>query len=165
MRSVIIESPFSSGTLISIPDVVARNERYLDACMLACLRRDESPYASHGLYTRPGVLKDILPDERKLGMMAGWCWLEVMSAAGLNGLSVVYLDLGMSSGMEDGIKRARALGVEIEERRLGGLWAKCGDPTWGEEKSIGIYCKAGDTAGTVPGPQHTHFCPRWRARV
>src|SRR5208337_818401 len=73
--------------------------------------------------------------------------------------------LGMSSGMEDGIKRARALGVEIEERRLGGLWAKCGDPTWGEEKSIGIYCKAGYTAGTVPGPQHTHFCPLWRARV
>jgi hypothetical protein len=168
MRPVIVESPYSSSTPISIPEVVARNELYLNACMRdALVNRKETPYASHGLYTRPGVLRDTTPEERKLGMEAGWRWLEVMYLAGrgseVKGLTAVYLDLGMSSGMERGIIKARALGIEVEERRLGGLWAKCGDPTWGEEKSIGVYCMAGDTAGTVPGPQHAYFCPLWRA--
>jgi hypothetical protein len=169
MRPVIIESPYSSDTPVSIPAVVARNERYLNACLRDSLLRGEAPYASHGLYTRAGVLRDTVPGERRHGMEAGWRWLEVMHRAGIGltpserGRTVVYLDLGMSSGMEHGIARARALGIEVEERHLGGLWAKCGNPAWGEDKSVGVYCKPGDTAGSVLGPQHEHFCPLWRA--
>lgn len=47
MRLVIIESPFAGD--------VVRNLRYLRACMRDCLRRGEAPYASHALYTQPGV--------------------------------------------------------------------------------------------------------------
>jgi hypothetical protein len=168
MRPVIIESPYSSGTPVSIPEVVARNERYLNACLRDSLLRGEAPYASHGLYTRSGVLDDTVAEERKHGMEAGWRWLEVMYRAGLasgtegQGLSAVYLDLGMSSGMERGIIKAHALGVEVNERRLGGLWAKCGNPAWGADRSIGIYCKAGDTDGSMTGPKHAHYCPLWR---
>jgi hypothetical protein len=160
MRPVIIESPYSSGTPISIPEVVARNEHYLNACLRDCLLQGEAPYASHGLYTRPDVLRDTLPEERKRGMEAGWEWLEVMSLAGFTsntwkGLSAVYLDLGMSSGMERGIAKARGFGIEIEERRLGELWAECGTPFG----LAGIACKAHSQS---LGPQHAYSCPLWR---
>ena len=109
MRLVIIESPYAGD--------VENNERYARACLHDSLMRGEAPIASHLLYTQPGVLDDTEPNERQHGIDAGLAWREVAQA------SIVYADLGISSGMEYGIAKAKESGVEIEYRKLGGVWS------------------------------------------
>ncbi len=70
MRLVILESPFAATEKHTVAD----HERYARACMRDCLERGEAPFASHLLYTQPGVLDDTKPDERALGMKAGFAW-------------------------------------------------------------------------------------------
>jgi hypothetical protein len=108
MRRVVIESPFAGD--------VKLNLRYLRACMRDCLLRGEAPIASHALYTQPGVLDDDNPEDRKLGMGAGWAWHSVADAV------IMYMDRGVSKGMELGAAHARELGIPIEERWLGDYW-------------------------------------------
>lgn len=109
MRRVVIESPFAGN--------VSLNLRYLRAAMRDCLLRGEAPYASHGLYTQDGVLDDGIPDEREHGIQAGFAWRSAAEA------TVVYDDLGITKGMDYGIKHAEKGGRPIEYRRLGGEWA------------------------------------------
>lgn len=108
VRRVIIESPYAGD--------VEKNLRYLRACMRDCLLRGEAPYASHGLYTQPGVLDDTVPAERELGMLAGFAYRDAVDA------SVVYLDLGMSRGMQAGLNDAMVKKRPCEERYLGADW-------------------------------------------
>lgn len=108
MRLVIIESPFAGN--------VKRNLAYVRACMRDCLLRGEAPFASHALYTQPGVLDDKIPDERKLGIRAGLEWGAMAET------TVVYDNLGITSGMKAGITRAENLGRPIEHRRLPDDW-------------------------------------------
>jgi hypothetical protein len=82
-----------------------------------CLKRHEAPFASHLLYTQPGVLRDEVPQERTRGIEAGLAWGLKAEA------TVVYTDLGISPGMKLGIERAKAAGRPVEERSLGPLWA------------------------------------------
>jgi len=91
--------------------------------MKDCLHRGEAPYASHALYTQAGVLDDTLPEERKLGMEAGFAWRDVVEA------SIVYNDLGISKGMQTGIDDAIAKGRPVEYRTLG--------PKWNKSKTLG----------------------------
>jgi hypothetical protein len=107
---VIIESPFAGA--------VAQNVAYLRACMADAIHRGEAPFASHGLYTQPGVLRDDVPEERTLGIDAGFAWREVASK------TVVYQDLGITRGMRYGIEHAEKLGHVIEYRKLGEFWWK-----------------------------------------
>jgi hypothetical protein len=81
--------------------------------MRDCVLRGESPYASHGLLTQPGVLRDDVPHERKLGIEAGFAWRDVAE------LTAVYTDRGVSDGMQLGIDHAVKLGHAIEYRKLG----------------------------------------------
>jgi hypothetical protein len=104
MRKVIVESPYAGD--------VERNTRYARAAMHDCLKRGEAPYASHLLYTQPGVLDDDIPEERTLGIEAGLVWGEAADA------TVVYTDLGTSRGMMFGVERARQAGRPIEYRML-----------------------------------------------
>lgn len=110
MRLVVIESPFAGD--------VARNLRYLRACMRDCLIRGEAPFASHALYTQPGVLDDSSPEHRKLGMGAGFAWRPFADAI------VVYIDLGITPGMAAGIADAVRCGhgSRIVHRSLGDDW-------------------------------------------
>lgn len=113
MRRVVVETPFAGD--------VARNLRYLRACMRDCLKRDEAPYASHAIYTQPGVLDDGDAEERTNGIQAGFQWRGVADA------TVVYTDLGMSGGMKAGIGAASAMIVngaqhKVEYRTLGADW-------------------------------------------
>lgn len=85
MKLVIIESPYAGE--------VERNLAYVRACMRDALARGEAPFASHALYTQPGVLDDLNPIERKLGIEAGFAWGEHAH------LHVFYTDLGWSRGM------------------------------------------------------------------
>jgi len=108
MRRVILESPFAGD--------VEANLAYARACLADCLRRGEAPLASHLLYTQPGVLDDDDPAERALGIEAGLAWGAFADA------TVVYQDLGISRGMQQGINRADAEGRDVEFRWLDGGW-------------------------------------------
>lgn len=108
MRLVIIESPYAGD--------VDFNLKYLRACMRDCLLRGEAPYASHALYTQEGVLNDDVQSERLHGIHAGFAWREKADA------TIVYTDLGTSSGMQYGIEDALDKERPIEYRTLGS-WA------------------------------------------
>jgi len=101
MIPVIIETPFKGNKI--------KNMKYLRSCMRDCLMRGEAPFASHGLYTQNGVLNDNISEERELGIKAGFIWAQFAEKI------VVYTDLGISEGMERGIKNAKQ---KIEYRKL-----------------------------------------------
>ena len=106
---VILESPYAGD--------VAKNEQYGRACLRDSLLRDEAPFASHLLYTQPGVLDDSDPDERRRGIEAGLVIGLAMRR------TVVYTDLGISLGMRKGIERARLEHRPVVLRQLGGEWS------------------------------------------
>lgn len=103
-RLVILESPYAGD--------VEANLTYLRACMRDCLLKGDSPYASHGLLNQPGVLDDTKPEERALGIGAGFDWRARADA------TVVYVDRGISGGMKLGIEDAKRIGHPVEFRSL-----------------------------------------------
>lgn len=109
MQQVLVESPLASPTI----EGLVKNKKYARACLRDCLSKGEAPYASHLLYAQEGLLDDNIPEERALGIHAGLVWGKNATK------TVVYTDLGISSGMERGIKRAKSEGREIEYRELG----------------------------------------------
>ena|SRR3990172_4228092 len=111
-RLVIVETPYNADT----QDGIERNLRYLRACLHDCTRKNEAPFASHAIFTQPGVLNDRDPTERKLGIAAGLAWKNVAHA------TVVYTDLGISPGMAYGIQYAQDRGQPVEFRTLGDGW-------------------------------------------
>ena len=110
MELVIIESPFAGKT----QEETEENIRYARLCVADCLKRGEAPFASHLFYTQPGILDDTIPEERKLGILAGFLWGDKGTRR------VVYTDRGISPGMEQGISRAKEIGQHIEHRKLHG---------------------------------------------
>jgi hypothetical protein len=109
VRLVILESPFAADT----PAEQAQNIAYARQCVRHSLSVGEAPSASHLLYTQPGILDDNDPDERQWGIDAGLAWRKVAEA------SVVYMDRGISRGMEFGIAAAKEAGIPVEYRRIG----------------------------------------------
>jgi hypothetical protein len=104
MEKVIIESPFSGD--------VEANLKYLNDCIRDCiLNYNESPFASHLLYTK--ALNDDIEDERELGIQAGFKWRDTRTK------TVFYIDRGFSKGMIEGLKDAIKKGGRIEIRSLG----------------------------------------------
>ena len=104
MRRVVLESPYAGD--------IERNVEYARACVRDSLSRGEAPIASHLLYTQPGVLRDDVPAERQWGIDAGLAWASQAEA------TVVYTDLGFSSGMKYGMANATRAGRPIELRSL-----------------------------------------------
>lgn len=111
---VVLESPFAGKT----QEELDRNMRYLRAAMRDCFIKGEAPFASHALYTQEGVLDDTNPRDREVGINAGFMWAAQAKR------TVVYYDLGVSSGMRKGIENASHNGREIEFRTLGADWDK-----------------------------------------
>ena len=99
---VILESPYAGD--------IERNVAYLKKCLKDSFDRGEYPFASHAIYTN--VLDDTIPEERKLGILAGLEWGKQAEK------TVVYTDYGISSGMEWGIKSAQENNREIEYRTV-----------------------------------------------
>jgi hypothetical protein len=108
MRRVILESPFASLTAEGLEANIA----YARRCVRDSLSRNESPIASHLLLTQPGILDDLIPEQRKLGINAGLAWLSVADGV------VAYMDRGVSEGMRYGIAAAESKGVPVEYRWL-----------------------------------------------
>lgn len=103
---VQIESPFGAPTR----DGIITNVAYALIAMRDSLRRGEAPFASHLLYTQ--MFDDTDPDERRIGIEAG---LVIGEHAGLTAL---YEDLGISTGMQYGIENANTVGRPVVYRRL-----------------------------------------------
>lgn len=105
MFRVILESPFAGD--------VDTNVKYARRCISDCLKRGEAPFASHLLYTQEGVLDDDIPEERELGIQAGFEWRDTAD------YTVVYIDYGISKGMLYGIKDAENKGNYVIKRSIG----------------------------------------------
>ena len=104
MKLVILESPYAGN--------IVRNVAYARACVRDSILRGEAPLASHLLYTQKGILRDVIPEERKLGIEAGLAWGKHAE------LTVVYADFGVTEGMKKGVARAEAEGRPVEVRSL-----------------------------------------------
>jgi hypothetical protein len=115
---VIIETPYAGD--------IERNVAYARAALRDSLMRGESPYASHLLYTQPGVLRDDVLLERTVGIAAGFAFRYAAH------VTAVYQDLGISSGMQQGILHAMSLpGHRVEYRNLpSNICAGCDCPEW-----------------------------------
>lgn len=112
MKLVILESPFAAFSSGGITRTEKENIEYARACVRHSLSLGEAPIASHLLYTQEGILDDNIPSERKWGIDAGLAWKSVASG------SVVYIDFGLTRGMEYGIDAAREAGLDIEFRKI-----------------------------------------------
>ena len=126
MKRVILESPFK-GNINFITDkwgidaaidiyeskiMLDEFKRYAQRCVLDCLKREESPIASHLIFTQ--VLDDNIPDMRLIGIKASFAWHNVADYV------VVYIDYGISEGMQEGIENAEKTGLTIHYRKLYG---------------------------------------------
>ena len=107
MKRVIVESPYAGD--------ISTNVEYARECVRDSLARNEAPIASHLLYTQPGILRDEVPTERQWGIDAGLAWGAVAE------MTAVYVDLGISRGMQYGIDNAIKAGRPIEYRKLRGV--------------------------------------------
>lgn len=85
MKRVIIESPYAGD--------IEFNTLYARRCVRDSVLRGEAPIASHLLFTQPGILRDEVPEERKMGIEAGLAWGHVAD------FHAFYTDLGWSKGM------------------------------------------------------------------
>lgn len=112
MKRVVVESPYAGN--------IKLNEMYGEFAMHDCLvNHNESPYASHLLYTRKHVLRDHIPEDRKLGIEAGFFWRDVSEK------TIFYIDLGMTPGMVQGIDDCELKQKPYQTRQLpGDLWVK-----------------------------------------
>lgn len=88
---VLIESPFAHPH----PQGRILHAAYLELCLHDSIYRGETPIATHKLYTI--CLDDTNVVERRLGMRRALDILPHVS------LVAVYVDLGISPGMQEGI--------------------------------------------------------------
>ena len=126
-KFVDIETPYSAKT----EEELRRNIRYARACVRNSLLRDEIPFASHLFYTQTGILDDNVKEERDKGIMAGKNIIENLDAT-----TAVYVDLGISRGMEIGIEIAKKSGRNIEYRTLGENWEE--EFSWHENRHLHV---------------------------
>ncbi len=106
---VYLESPYAANESATVEDHV----RYAQRCAHDSLRRNEAPFISHLLYTQPGILDDLIPEERTAGIEAGFLWGRLADK------TVMYLDYGISRGMQLGIDAAFESHRPVEFRKIG----------------------------------------------
>jgi hypothetical protein len=106
MRLVVVESPYAANEHRTLE----QHREYLRLALGDCIRRGESPMASHHLL--PEILRDDTPHERALGIAMGLAWGRHAAAA------VIYSDLGVSPGMKAALAAYKAAGKPIEWRGI-----------------------------------------------
>lgn len=103
MKLIILESPYAGD--------VEKNIEYARLCMKdALVNHNEAPILSHLLYTQ--CLDDTVPEERSLGIEAGLAFRAAVET------TVVYIDLGISRGMQYGIDDAIINNRPVEYRSI-----------------------------------------------
>lgn len=109
-RVIQVESPYSTSNGKSIEE----NLEYARKAMWSILVMGDTPYASHLLYTQPGVLNDAIPEERELGIQAG---LE-MYRQKKSDACAIFVENGITLGMLHGIKVALENEIPVEFRSI-----------------------------------------------
>jgi hypothetical protein len=104
LRRVIVESPYAGQ--------VERNVAYARAAVADCIKRGETPLASHLLFTQPGILDDNIPEQRQAGIDAGLAWHEVADEI------VFYTDYGWSGGMWAALRFVEEMNLPHSSRQL-----------------------------------------------
>jgi hypothetical protein len=140
VRFVIVESPFAPKGKTSVERKVslARNLAYVRAAMADCFARGEVPYASHALYTQPGVLDDTIPEERAKGIQAGFSIAKALAMAAellpwfFECRRIFYVERGWSSGMHAACDDSAQRKWDIKTRHLreDGFWNIESDNQW-----------------------------------
>lgn len=108
---VIVESPFKSNEESSEEEHMA----YLERCLLDCVNKGETPYASHKMLTK--CLDDSIPEQRALGISAGLAMARILARHG--GVPTFYLDYGWSIGMREAKRFYEAHNIPIVQRWIG----------------------------------------------
>lgn len=108
MKRVILESPFKGKNW----EETEENIKFACLCARDCINRGEAPFASHLLYTQEGILDDKIPEERSLGIEAGFAWKQSADS------TVCYINRGLSRRMHLGIKKSISLAQKFEYRKL-----------------------------------------------
>ncbi len=109
----VIESPYASRNGREL----LNNINYARACMKDSFERGEIPFASHLLYTQPGILDDSIKEERNKGIEVGFYLTDKIA-----NVIAVYTDLGITEGMKKGIINWNEKGKNLEYRTLGERW-------------------------------------------
>lgn len=104
MEPIVIESPYRELGKKRI------NKAYLKRCILDCIARGETPYASHRMLT--DALDDNIPEQRTVGLMAGIAMARVLRNVAF------YVDLGWSEGMLEARAAYDEAAIPYEIRRL-----------------------------------------------
>jgi hypothetical protein len=115
MKLIAVESPYGSDDWQEI----AENIHYLRACMHYVHLQGNAPYASHAISTQPGVLDDSDKGpggERETGIFGGQAIADRMDE------KWVFMDKGMTTGMEYGYKRSGEINQPILIKELGPDW-------------------------------------------
>lgn len=122
---VVIESPFAGASALSDSDAISYadgigarlkqptqvgNAVYLNLCILDCVKRGESPYASHKMLT--DSLDDADPKQRGLGIALGYRFYFVASTIAF------YVDRGWSKGMRRALATVQKCSFAYEVRSL-----------------------------------------------
>jgi hypothetical protein len=115
---VIVESPYAATDA----GHQHLHIEYARACVRDSFKRGEAPFASHLLYTQADILDDDKPEEREHGISCGHLFLQRAAD-----YIAVYIDMGISLGMNRGIHKAKECGRVVEYRSL---WHKV-DPNTG----------------------------------
>lgn len=108
LRRVIIESPCAALPNSTWED----HQDYLADALRDSISRGEAPIASHGLFAFSNIFNDADAKQRRACMLAGHAWLNQAEAV------IVYADLGISAGMQQGIDLAKRLSIPVEIRRI-----------------------------------------------
>lgn len=106
MKRVLVASPYAGD--------IEANTLYAQKAMDDSLSRGEAPFVSHLLY--PQVLRDEDPVARETAMQAGLEWLRTAE------ILAVYVDRGISPGMEQELEFAKKYGNVIELRSVYEGW-------------------------------------------
>ena len=163
IQRVTIESPWRTTDA----STRARYLSYARDAVADALARGEAPFASHLLYTQPGIATEGWTDDadpaiRARGLAAGLAWTAQADCI------AVYVDLGITEGMLTAIATAQAAGIKVENRSLRKWWiavgATCGscadyDISGGECRVLSTLhnpreeCPLPPGAGWRPRPQ------------
>ena len=101
---VVLESPYRGDK--------KKHKAYLQRALRDSVEKhNEAPVASHQLFT--DAYDDNNPAQRHLGIELQKCFILQSTCV------VVYVDYGISSGMEQGIEFAKKEGVPIIFREIG----------------------------------------------
>lgn len=161
MARVLVESPY----MYRHPDAgeraigLLRNVTYARLAMRDCFLRGHEPFASHVLYTQPLILNDDVPEERDLGINAGLSWGAMAER------TVLYVDLGISTGMRFGVENAQKAQRPVDGPcHIAGWSPALAETPWETLLRLDLYdaatldrVRAGDLSVFGPKPMDAGF--------